>query len=162
MPSIKSTIEIASPPSAVRATFLNFPRLPDWHKGFFKHIEPHNSFPNSDRRPRTGLELKPGDKIAAVLGEGAGTRYVLPVVVNTEEEFRWRNKWLGVPGLLVNEHYFRFEKNGEGTRFVQGEDFEGVLGYVMKEGGKLWTILRDAFVVFNGDLKARCESSVTA
>lgn len=157
MPSIKTSIDIASPPSRVRDIFLDFPNLSSWHRGDLQRIEPYTN--SSTHELGKGNELQAGDRLFAVIGEPAKENH-LTLLENSEHEFRWRFRWMGIPGLLTAEHFFRFEneENG-GTRFVQGEDFCGLLGFVMMEGSWLREKLRGGFVVFNEDLKARCEKS---
>jgi hypothetical protein len=38
--TVTASIDIASPPESVRAKFLNFASLPEYHKGFFASLSP--------------------------------------------------------------------------------------------------------------------------
>lgn len=63
--------------------------------------------------------------------------------------------------MFSGEHFFRFERiegggegEGERTRFVHGEEFTGMLGWVMGEGAVgMGSGLRERFEGFNRDLK---------
>ena len=54
---------------------------------------------------------------------------------NTPQVFTWRGS---LPGVFVGDHSFRFEKSSEGgkesTLLVHGEEFSGILSFVMGDG----------------------------
>jgi hypothetical protein len=69
------------------------------------------------------------------------------------QELRWLGR-LVVPGLFDGEHYFKLEASGDGTRFVQGEIFRGLLIGMMN-----FDDVRASFVALNEALKKRVESA---
>lgn len=75
-----------------------------------------------------------------------------------------RLKWRGsLPGIFTGDHCFEFhpsEKSVGGTRFVQYEDFSGLLSFTMKTTKKSGEQNLEGFVKFNEDLKRRCEETV--
>ncbi|SMR48759.1 unnamed protein product [Zymoseptoria tritici ST99CH_1E4] len=113
--NIRTTIEIAAPPSEVREKFLDFPSMPLWSKqGPVKSVSPPNP------------TVSPGDKLACELN--SGTKFTAVAVENTPTILSWRG---GLPlGALVGLHYFKFEESSitpGHTTFVHGEDFSGPL-----------------------------------
>ena len=77
-----------------------------------------------------------------------------PTVLKADaaQELRWLGRLL-MPGIFDGEHYFKFEASGEGTRFVQGEIFRGILiGMLNMDDAK------QSFEALNEALKKRVES----
>jgi hypothetical protein len=75
-------------------------------------------------------------------------------VYEARRELRWTGK-LWLPGLFDGEHFFRcVEAEPERTRFVQGEDFKGLL---LKFSGERLKQLARGFVYMNQALKRRSE-----
>ncbi|PWY71781.1 hypothetical protein BO94DRAFT_578646 [Aspergillus sclerotioniger CBS 115572] len=150
MPAITTTVEIAAPPSTVRAKFLDFASIPSYTPtGFIRSIVP------ADNKPPTTLQ--PGDKLTCIVGYGKMT--FTPVVrQNTPSLFSWIGS---LPGVFTGEHRFVFEEipNQPGrTRLVHEERFSGMLGFLM--GGNLmanaagWNEnTRSGFESFNRDFK---------
>ena len=75
------------------------------------------------------------------------------VTVQPESELRWLGRFL-LPGILDGEHYFRLESLRNGTYFVHGERFSGLIVGVMR--GTL-TATEDGFKAMNLALKERAE-----
>jgi hypothetical protein len=72
--------------------------------------------------------LREGSVIEFAAGTGPDAMVFHPriLVVRQERELRWKGSvWL--PGLFDGEHWFVLEPVGNGTRFIQGETFTGVL-----------------------------------
>lgn len=159
MPSISTTIEIAASPAAVRAVFLDFPNYSSWHTGFFKLLESTKASPEA-LESQNGTLLKSGDTLHAIIGNDM---HMYPVLeTNSPGEFMWLGKLWGVPGLFNGHHFFRFEEsktsgNEGGTTFVQGEEFSGILTFLVKDGSSMHTTTKEGFEGFNKDLKAKCE-----
>lgn len=79
------------------------------------------------------------------------------VLVNKKnKEFRWVGKFLA-KGIVDGEHYFIVEQiNDDQTRFIQGENFTGILsGLFMNMIG---TDTRQGFVSMNEALKNKVET----
>ncbi|CUM62478.1 uncharacterized protein PRCAT00000028001 [Priceomyces carsonii] len=122
---ILKTIIIDSAPDKVRSVFLDLPSHAKWDP-FFVLFESETS------------ELKPGSKPKIQLKfKGDSTvRTMTPVVLeNNEEKLQWKGT-LFLEYLFTGTHTFEFlphEEDGkESTKFIQTEDFSGVLVYVLK------------------------------
>ncbi|CAA9966717.1 hypothetical protein P3342_012692 [Pyrenophora teres f. teres] len=146
---VSASIEIAAPPEAVRAKFLDFSSLPTYHKSFFGSITPIND------------NLNPDSKLRVVLN--AAGQIMEPVIIeNTPACFAWRGS---IPLLFTGAHYFRFEKSqtlSGGTHFVQEEVFGGALGFLMGENVVARQIgfaekTVKGWTGFNADFKDACE-----
>ena len=76
-----------------------------------------------------------------------------PTVLKADvaKELRWLGR-LWVPGLFDGEHYFQLEATPSGTRFVQGENFSGLLSGLLNLSDA-----RQSFEALNLALKARVE-----
>ncbi|MBL4864163.1 MAG: SRPBCC domain-containing protein [Rhodobiaceae bacterium] len=61
-----------------------------------------------------------------------GDMEITPTVLVAEanREFRWKGK-LFFPGIFDGEHFFQLEAEQGGTRLVHGEDFSGLLLWVV-------------------------------
>jgi hypothetical protein len=82
------------------------------------------------------------------------------VLTNTAAEFKWQGKLWNLPGVFTGAHYFKFmpsTKTAGATTFVQGEDFSGILSFMMNEGSSFWKSTKTGFEGFNLDLKRKCE-----
>ncbi len=78
------------------------------------------------------------------------------IVAETNRELRWRGSVI-VPGIFDGEHYFIIEPRSESSvRFVQGEDFSGVLVPFL---GSVIRNASEGFVAMNTALKKRAESA---
>lgn len=115
MRELRTEIEIDAPPAAVWAVLADFPRHSEWNP-FIRSIEG---------------ELKAGAHLAVRIHPPGGKAMtfepeLLEVVPN--EELRWVGRVL-VRGIFDGEHIFELTPidNGERTRFVQREEFTGVL-----------------------------------
>lgn len=77
-----------------------------------------------------------------------------PTILKAEpaKELRWLGR-LFIPGLFDGEHYFQLEPSGEGTRFVQGEKFRGLLSGMLDLDDA-----RTSFTALNEALKKRVEA----
>lgn len=77
------------------------------------------------------------------------------IVAETNRELRWRGSVI-VPGIFDGEHYFIIEpRSASSVRFVQGEDFSGVLVPFL---GSVIRNASEGFVAMNAALKQRAES----
>ncbi|OSS44750.1 hypothetical protein B5807_10741 [Epicoccum nigrum] len=147
--SLKASIDIAAPPAAVRAKFLDFAALPSYTRAF-----------ESIASPRPGTELAKGDSVTVKLANSPAFTGVIQQ--NTPALFSWTGS---LPFIFTGTHQFRFEpseKNPGGTLFVQEEAFSGALSPLMGEnlvarGLGFREKTRAAWEGFNADLKGVCE-----
>ena len=96
-----------------------------------------------------------GQKIANTLElMGQKPMTIKPTVLKADaaKELRWLGRLL-LPGIFDGEHYFKLEASGEGTRFVQGEIFKGILIGVVNMDD-----VKKGFEALNEALKKRVES----
>ncbi|NOQ53880.1 MAG: SRPBCC domain-containing protein [Thermoplasmata archaeon] len=104
-------------------------------------------------------ELEAGEKIRVHLKppEGRGMTFKPRLVkVDHGREIRWLGH-LGVPGLFDGEHIFEIDELPHGqTRFVQREEFKGVLsGLILRSIGD---DTLNGFAEMNEALKERAEA----
>lgn len=79
-------------------------------------------------------------------------------VVEPARVFEWLGR-LGPPGVFDGRHRFELEPTAGGTRFVQREDFRGVLVRLLRGGLDTGTVA--GFEAMNAALKERVESTAT-
>ncbi|KAL1587628.1 hypothetical protein WHR41_03639 [Cladosporium halotolerans] len=143
---ILTEIEIGGDPAHVRDVFLDFAKLSEWHQGHFKSVEVQS---------RDG-EIRKGDKVTITM-EGATFSGV--ILENSERELIWRGS---IYPIFCGDHFFRFqpsETNPGSTTFVQGEEFTGLLSFLMRPlfGWGFGTKTRSGFEKLNRDLRSRVE-----
>lgn len=144
MRSIESSIEIDAPPERVWEVFAAFDSFPQWNP-FVAHL--------------TG-QVGVGERIEVRLTPPGGKAMTFTprvMAITPEKEFRWLGNLL-MPGLFDGEHQFLLEPiDGARTRFIQREDFTGVLvPLVLRMVG---TSTRAGFEAMNTALKQRVEES---
>jgi hypothetical protein len=101
-------------------------------------------------------ELREGNVIEFSEGTGSDGMTFHPKIlsVRTAQELRWKGSIL-VPGLFDGEHRFLLERDGNQTRFIQSEEFTGLLIGKLTQG-----VLNDTTEQMNAmnlALKQRCE-----
>ncbi|KXH55380.1 hypothetical protein CSAL01_11314 [Colletotrichum salicis] len=143
--SISAEIEIQAPPSAVRSVFLEFSEYNQWsQKWAFEPTEPG----------KDPSDLKDGDKIKVDMG---GMAFSPVIMENTTETLQWVGS---IPLLFTGKHEFWFnpsEQNSGGTKFIQVEEFRGLLAFLM---APRWGFRQKTLVgwnQFNEDLKKEVE-----
>ncbi len=140
---IRSELEIAAPVAEVWGILTDFPRYQEWNP-FITEIK-------SDGVVGSPLRL------LLSLPEGRDYR-LKPRLLRMEEnhELRWRAHLL-LPGLFDGEHFLRVQAQGPTrTRFVQGENFSGVL---VRFSGNTLTQVARGFDYMNEALKRRAEAN---
>ncbi|XDG04368.1 hypothetical protein ABKA04_003983 [Annulohypoxylon sp. FPYF3050] len=145
--SISTEIEIQAPPATVRSVFLDFPRWPQWHKGWT--VEPVDP-------SKAPLQLEAGDRLRVNMH---GMAFHPTVKENSADSFQWEG---ALTGIIVGRHKFNFEpskKNPGGTTLVQVEDFEGILTFLFKQGSSSSLKTIRNWDSFNADLKREIEKS---
>ena len=139
---IRTELEIAAPAAEVWGILTDFPRYQEWNP-FITEI-------SSDHVEGSPLTVQ------LSLPEGRDYR-IKPRLLRFEEnrELRWRGHLL-IPGLFDGEHFFRLQEvNAQRTRFIQGENFSGVL---VRFSGRTITRAARGFVYMNEALKRRAEA----
>jgi len=140
---IRSELEIAAPAAEVWGILTDFPHYQEWNP-FITEIE-------SD-----GVV---GGSLRLLLSLPEGRDYRLKsTLLRIEENFelRWRAHLL-FPGLFDGEHFLRLiELDPRRTRFVQGENFSGVL---LRFSGRTLTQVARGFDYMNEALKRRAEAN---
>ncbi|KAH8660547.1 hypothetical protein BX600DRAFT_438760 [Xylariales sp. PMI_506] len=145
--SVSSSIEIAASPEVVRSVFLDFGRYSEWHKVF--QIKPMEA----DKKPSA---LTPGDALEV---NKNGFIFHPVLVANDAESFQWDGS---IPGLFSGTHHFYFNPSKVtpgGTTLVQGENFRGLLAFLMSP---TWSFSKNTLAEFetlNVDLKAEVEKT---
>lgn len=139
---LRTEIEIDAPPFAVWAVLTDFSRFRDWNPFI----------------PSISGEARVGARLEVVISppEGREMKFRPTVLVaDPEKELRWIGH-LFFRGLFDGEHFFRLVEVGGGrTRFVQGENFSGIL---VKPMAGLLTNTARGFVYMNQAIKRRVES----
>jgi len=139
---IRTELEIAAKAAEVWGILTDFPRYQEWNP-FITELE-------SDGVEGHSLQLQ------LSLPEGRDFR-IKPRLLRFEEnrELRWRGHLL-FPGLFDSEHFFRLQEvSPNRTRFIQGENFSGVL---VRFSGRTITRAARGFVYMNEALKRRAEA----
>lgn len=144
MRSLTSETVINAPAEKVWNIFMDHESYPAWNP-FIKQI----SGPT-----------QPGEYLTVKIQPGKNKPMEFkPIVLtnNQEKEFRWRGK-LFVNGIFDGEHYFMVEPIGlDQTRFIQGENFTGILsGLMIKMIGK---DTKEGFDAMNKALKTQAEKN---
>ena len=74
--------------------------------------------------------------------------------VEADSYFEWLGR-LGIPGLFDGRHQFKLEAVGDGTRFIQSEEFTGILVPLFAK--MLNNKTRPGFEAMNREIKKRAE-----
>ncbi|KAL3427875.1 hypothetical protein PVAG01_01384 [Phlyctema vagabunda] len=158
MQKITTSIEIAAPPSVVRAKLLEFP-LPI---ALIQRVRVPSGKACADLQPGERVEIE-----FRVSASRTTTMTMSPVVrTNGAASFSWV---AGIRFVFQSEHIFRFEPvaatsgAGEATRFVHEETFTGLWASVLMGHHVVARLLgqrkplEDGFVVFNDRFRALVE-----
>jgi hypothetical protein len=140
---IRSELEIAAPVAQVWGILTDFPRYQEWNP-FITELKGEGV---------VGSLLQ----LSLSLPEGRDYR-LKPRLLRNEEnyELRWRAHLL-FPGLFDGEHFLRVQAvDPQRTRFVQGENFSGVL---LRFSGRTLTQVARGFDYMNEALKRRAEAN---
>ena len=140
---IRSELEIAAPAAEVWGILTDFPRYQEWNP-FITEI-------SSD-----GIV---GNPLWLSLSLPDGRDYRLkPRLLRLEENYELRFRaHLLFPGLFDGEHFLRVQAVApERTRFIQGENFSGVL---LRFSGRTLTQVARGFDYMNEALKRRAEAN---
>ena len=140
---IRSELEIAAPASEIWGILTDFPRYQQWNP-FITEIE---------------SEGVVGGRLRLLLSLPEGRDHRLnATLLRIEEDFELRFRaHLLFPGLFDGEHFMRLiAVDPQRTRFVQGENFSGVL---LRFSGRTLTQVARGFDYMNEALKRRAEAN---
>jgi hypothetical protein len=139
--NIETSIEIAATAERVWGILMDFASYPAWNP-FITNIS---------GEPVRGARLR-----ARIVPPGMGGMTFKPrvLVADPPREFRWLGHLL-LPGIADGEHYFRIEASDGGVKFIQGEDFRGILVPLLKG---IFAKSAQGFREMNQALKARAEA----
>ena len=147
MRELHTEIEISAPVDQVWTILTDFAQFPTW-----------NSFvTQADGEIREGARLR-----VRIEPPGGRAMTFMPTVVRAapHEELRWLGRLL-LPGLFDGEHSFRLSPTtGGGTRFVQREQFRGLLVPLL--WNSVSTSTKRGFEAMNAALKERAEALTNA
>jgi hypothetical protein len=145
MPSrfIETVIDIPAPPHVVWDVLTDFPAMADWNP-FIRKIT---------GEPIDGTRIR-----VTIQPPGRGTMSFRPRITKLEprREFRWLGS-LFTPGIFDGDHYFRLFGHPGGTRFEQGEQFNGMLVSLLM-GETMLADTKRGFAAMNEALSRRCQS----
>jgi hypothetical protein len=140
---LRTEVEINAPVAHVYRVLTDFERYHEWNPFI----------------PNIAGKLQVGQALALEVSLPEGNTYRLkPRITQLTEnaELRWQGSYL-FPFLLNAEHFFLLTGRGERlTRFVQGENFSGLL---LRFAGNTLTLTARGFVYMNQALKKRAEGS---
>lgn len=142
MREIITEVAIAAPPHRVWAILMDFAAYGEW-----------NPFVAAISGP---AEI--GEQLEVTLTlPGGKTMVFTPTVTACESErfFQWLGK-VGIKGVFDGRHSFRLTPTERGTRFVQSEQFSGILGWMMS--GRMRRRTETGFRAMNNALKNRAET----
>ena len=143
MKKLHAEIQISTTPDVVWDTLMDFPSHEEWNP-FIVTIE---------GQPEVGSKLK----ARLQLPEGMASNFT-PTVTVAEPNRRF--EWLGVlgfRGIFDGRHQFTIEPTSGGTRFIQSEEFTGILAPLfMRMIGKKTAA---GFELMNQALKERAEKA---
>lgn len=140
---IRSELEIAAPASEVWGILTDFPRYQEWNP-FITELKSDGIVGN---QLRLSLSLPEGRDY-----------HLKPTLLRLEENFELRFRaHLLFPGLFDGEHFLRVQElDATRTRFIQGENFSGVL---LRFSGRTLTQVARGFDHMNEALKRRAEAN---
>jgi hypothetical protein len=146
MNEIVTQIDIAASPEQVWSILTAFSAYPQW---------------NPFIRSLSGV-AKPGEKLRVTIQpeeHRAMTFRPRVLTATNQHELRWLGR-LGFPGLFDGEHYFQLAGLSNGsTRFIQGEQFSGVLVGLFL--ARMEAATKAGFNAMNRALKERAEAKAT-
>ncbi len=141
---LRTELLINASPQKIWDILLDFRRYPDWNP-FIVSV---------NGQAQLGSTLK----VCVALPEDGSTHTFRPIITGYEpaERLVWLGQ-VGFPWLFSGRHFFELNPQADGsTRFVQGEDFTGILTKFL---GRTLTLTGRGFVYMNQALKKRCESA---
>ena len=143
MKELKTEIHIQAPVERVWGVLTDVERYPEWNP-FIKSLEG-----NLAEGEIIQAEIQPADK---------NPMTIRPQIISVQKhkELRWKGRVL-LPGIFDAEHIFELTGlEDQTTRFVQRENFSGIMVPFMKK--MLDDNTRRGFEMMNQRLKERCEA----
>jgi hypothetical protein len=143
MKRIDTQIDIDATPGRVWGVLTDFAAYPSWNP-FIREIS---------GTPTVGAQLT-----VRIQSPDRSAMTFKPRVLHANgNELRWRGQLI-FRGLFDGEHIFQLAYRSGGCRFVQAEDFSGVLVPMM--GSRLLEDTRRGFEAMNRALKERAEKAL--
>lgn len=139
--SIRTEIQIAAAPEDVWDVLVDLDRYAEWNP----FITDASGVPS------------PGERLALKMAANGRTFTVRPIVMQRREPHTlgWRGRF-GLPGLFDADHTHELHPIGAGTRYVQREEFTGLLVPLL---GKTLAATDVAFHEMNRALQRRVEQA---
>ncbi|MFC7048332.1 SRPBCC domain-containing protein [Emcibacter nanhaiensis] len=140
---ISTSIDIKAPPAEVWKILTDFDSWGEWNPFI----------------PRISGDQVKGGKVSASIRTPGGKSISFTATI-TDYEAEKVLEWYGsppIPGLFSGRHWYRLEPIDGGTRFSQGEKFNGLLIRLLKK--TLDTTVVDGFQQMNEALKTRAEGN---
>lgn len=144
MKKLSTEIMIEAPPAVVWEKLADPGKYPDWNP-FVISLEG-----DLEVGSRLRVQMRPP-------GGKATTFKPTVTAVETNKYLEWLGH-LGIKGLFDGRHQFKLEAIGEGTRFLQSEEFTGILVPLFSRMLDIKT--RAGFEAMNQALKERSEAGV--
>jgi hypothetical protein len=143
MKTLSTEIDIDAAPDTVWAVLMDFAAYPEWNP-FVVSLA-------GERRLGARLE-------ASLQPAGGKAMRFRPVVTAFEDGrfFEWLGR-LGIKGLFDGRHQYRIEPSGDRTKFIQSEQFTGILVPLLSRSLNGGT--RAGFEAMNRALKERAEGT---
>lgn len=115
MCKIETSVIIQAPPKVVWSVLTDFKSYPQW-----------NPF-------LTRVEQVDEKNLIIEITSGKSKTVFKPTILKMEssKEFRWLGKLAGISGLFTGEHYFILKKEKAGTLLIHGENFSGILTWLL-------------------------------
>jgi hypothetical protein len=137
---ISAEIIIDSPPEVVWEVLSDLGSFEDWNPFIL----------------RAGGNLEKGSRLTLMSKPDTKTFTLHPKISECvpPQTLSWVGRFGGIPGLCTGEHHHELQATAEGTRYVQSEDFKGVLVPFV---GRAIEETEGAFGRMNAALKARAE-----
>lgn len=143
MKSVNTEIFIDAPPEKVWEIFTDFANYSRWSV-FMQSV-----IGKAAKGERIVIEVAP---------KGGKPMKFNPLILSCipQQELIWEGRLWNMPGLFTGRHSFLLQKENQGTRFIQKEQWNGLLLPL------IWPMLKDSmqpsFEAFNESLKKACEA----
>lgn len=144
MKKLTTEITIDAPPSVVWETLTDFAKFPEWNP-FVVAIAG-----NVTVGSQLQTSIRPPDSKT--------TTFKPTVTAVVENEYLEWLGHLGIKGLFDGRHHYKLEAVAKGTRFIQSEEFSGVLAPLLM--GLIGAKTQAGFAAMNQALKDRAEQVV--
>lgn len=144
MTSVRTSLLIAAPPERVWDVLTDYAAYPQW-TSIISHA-------------RAQLHEGGTIRFRIKIEESPTLRFTAKILRCTPgRELAWKGGAPLIPAIAYGEHYFTLVPSGDGTEFIHGEHFGGLLALIIR--GKNHARVTRTYDAFNKALKARAEST---